>query len=511
MTNYNSDNKRIAKNTLLLYIRMIILILVQLYTVPIVLRNLGLSDYGLYNVIGGVVTMFSFLSGSLTSGTHRYIAYAIGKNDTTLLKNTFNITITIFIAFAIVSFIIVEIFGLWFVNYKMNIPNGRMNAANWILQFSIISFILSIIAIPYRAAIIAHEKMGIYAYVSIAECIAKLGIAISLSYVLFDKLIFYAFLILLVSFSLFSFHQSYCKIKFIECKKLNPTWDAKLGKSLLTYSGWNVIGYTAIIGRSQGSNIIMNLFFGTLLNAAHAISTQINGVITQFINNIYLATRPPITKLYAQNKKVEMWNLIFQSAKIAFYLLTIISVPAIAEIKTILILWLKKAPPYTEQIVIMMIATTLIETLINQLIAAFQAANKIKRYQVYSSTIILLNIPASYLLLKFGLQYALIPYIVSIFLSVLYAISIIWVANKEVGLDVMGFLKKVLIPNISVFILILGIVLFAKTLMAPSMSRIIYTFIISLITSFIIIWAIGLNTVEKQFIKQIVRNKILKN
>ena len=508
MSNQTSDNnKRIAKNTLFLYLRMIFLIAVQLYTVPVVLKNLGVSDYGLYNVIGGVVTAFSFLGSSLASGTQRYLSFALGKNDSKLLRTTFQTTLTIYIAFALATLLLLEIVGLWFVNYKMNISPERLNAANWLFHFSTITFIVNLLSIPFNSSIIAHEKMNVYAYVSIFEGISKLLIAISLSFVGFDKLIYYGLILFILSIIIQSYYQIYCFKSFNECRTLKLRWDFTLGKNLLTYSGWNIVGVLALIGRNQGLNIIMNLFFGTLLNAAHAIANQINGVANQFINNFYMASRPSITKLYASGKVEEMWTLVFRSAKLAFYLLMFISIPAILEMKTILKLWLKDVPQYTVSIVICLLIVALIETLVNQLISTFQAENRIKHYQQYSSTVILMCVPISYTILKWFDINPMYPYWVSIILSVIYAIVIVIIARHDVHLDVTAFLKKVIIPNVSIYFLVLGLTYGTVSMIVPSLVRIFITIFFTILFSCISIWLLGLDKQEKLYVKKQINNK----
>lgn len=510
MSNTADNNKRIAKNTLLLYVRMFLLIFVQLYTVPIILKTLGVEDYGIYNVVGGVVTMFSFIGSSLASGSQRFIAFEIGRKDTKKLKEVFDTTVTIYMVLALIALILLEVGGYWFLNTRMNIPDNRMYAANWVFQLSIISFLINLISIPYNAAVIAHERMSIYAYVSILECVLKLAAAILLQYILFDHLIMYAILICSVAVIIRIIYQIYCIRNFKECQKYQFTWDSNKGKELLSYSGWNMIGAVALISRQQGLNIVINLFFGPLLNAAHSIGQQINGVLTQFINNVYMATRPQITKLYANNETEAMWSLVFHSSKLAFYLLMILSIPLILELDKILEIWLHNVPPYTVVIGRLMILSILIETLANQIIGAYQAANKIKRYQIYSSTIILLNIPISYIFLRLQPTNPVIPYSISVSLSVLYVISIVWNAHKELKMNVNKYIKSILVKIIIVYGITIILVWLSIQPFPSSFFRIIYTCCITLLSSFLIIWFIGLDKTEKYFINKIIKQKIAK-
>lgn len=503
-----STNTRIARNTLLLYFRMFLLIIVQLYTVPIILRALGASDYGLYYAVGGIAAMFSFIGGSLSSGSQRFLAYALGKRDIKLLKRTFDTTVSTYIVFAIISFFVLEIGGIWFLNYQMNIPADRLIAANWCYQFSIFAFVVNLMVIPYMATVIVHERMSLFAYLSILECVLKLSVAIALQYILKDKLIVYAILIFVIAGLVQAVYWLYCRFQFAECKNYSFSWSSKTGKELYIYSGWNAVGSLAIISRQHGLNVLINLFFGTILNAAHSIAQQIYGVLTQFVNNLYVATRPQITKFYATGDTVEMWNLVFRSARLAFYLLMLISIPLIIEMNTILKLWLGEVPQYTVEISILMIISMLIETQVNQIIAAFQAANRIKRYQLYSSTILLCNIPVTYWLLRILGDVPLLPYFVSILLSVLYAASILWQAKVEIQLDLKKYIKQVIIKLCVVFGVVFFCIYSVSTLMSPSLYRVVCTCLLSVFLIPFIVWLIGLDDVEKAFCVRLLRNKI---
>ncbi|WP_278683084.1 lipopolysaccharide biosynthesis protein [Paraclostridium bifermentans] len=508
MSTQIDNNKRIAKNTLALYFRMFLLIFVQLYTVPIILKTLGVEDYGIYNVVGGVVTMFSFIGTSLASGSQRFIAFEIGRKDQKGLKKVFDTTVSIYIILSVISLLILEIGGYWFLNTQMTIPDNRIYAANWVFQLSIISFIINLISIPYNATVIAHERMSIFAYISIFEYFLKFISAISLKYIPFDYLIVYSVLICVIAVLIRVIYQIYCYNNFEECRNFKFKWDSYKGKELLTYSGWNMIGAVALISRQQGLNIIINVFFGPLLNAAHSIGQQINGVLSQFINNIYMATRPQITKLYAKNEIDEMWSLVFRSSKLAFYLLMILSIPLLIELDKILYLWLHNVPQLTSSIGRLLIISILIETLANQIIGAFQAANRIKKYQVYSSTIILLNIPISYICLYFYPEYPLTPYYISVFLSIFYVFSIIVNAHKELNMDITKYFKEIIFNIVIVYVFTFSSVYILIRLLPPSLYRIIITCFMTVISSIIIIWTIGFDNNEKKYINKLIKQKI---
>lgn len=490
---------------------MIFLILVQLYTVPIILNALGVEDYGIYNVVGGIVTMFSFIGGALASGSQRFLAYSLGSGDEVKLKEVFDSTQTIYLGFAIVLLIFSELLGIWFLNYKMQIPIERLNAANWVYQLSILSFVINLLAIPYNSAIIAHEKMAVFAYVSIVDGILKLVAALVLPYLVGDLLIWYAAFICAISIIVRVIYQYYCTRQFNECKSYRLLWNRELGKRLLAYSGWNMIGSLALIARNQGLNIIVNLFFGPLLNAAHSLAQQIAGVITQLVNNVYLATRPQITKYYAQGNNQDMWNLVFKSSKWTYFLLMIICIPAILEMKIVLNIWLSNAPKFTMEISQLLIISLLIETTVNQIIGAFQAQNRLRKYQLISSSILMLNIPLSYCMLKFWNVDPLIPYFVTCLLSLLYAISILYVAQKEIALKVTLYFKSILLRIIIVTTFAFFIEFFLYDIFEEFSFRVVITTFESLIVSSLCIWFLGTDRAERDIILNKIRNFLIKH
>ncbi len=500
--------KRIVKNTLVLYVRMFLLILAQLYIVPVLLQSLGVVDYGIYNVVAGIVLMLHFVSGSLASGAQRFLAYAIGQGNYDNLREVLSSTFVIYSRIAICLAFLLEIIGVWFLNTQMDMPVERLAAANWVFQFTVIFFIIEIITTPFRAAIIAHEQMSIYAYVSIADSLLKLLAAILIGYIPYDKLITYSILYSFVALTDIAAYWGYCRWKFPECRKIVFKWNPEISGSLLTYSGWNIIGAIALMLRNQGINIVQNIFFGPVVNAAHAISQQVNGAVNNFVHNIYVASRPQITKLYAANQRTEMWSLVFQSAKLAFFLMMYICIPAILEMDAILSLWLNEVPPFTSYITRLMIVVLLAETLVNQLIAVFQAANRIKKYQLYASTILLLNIPISFALYHIDCESPYVPYLVSLCLSLIYILAIVWIAYREVGLDVLSFFKNVFLKNVIVFLFSIILSWLAQSFFEPSVYRLLFTIFVSLFISSFFIWSLGLNTNERNYIIKYVKSKI---
>ena len=508
MVSNSANNKRIAKNTLFLYFRMLFLMGVQLYCVPVVLKNLGVENYGIYNVVGGIVTLFSFLGGSLFSGSQRFLAYALGKNDEVFTKKIFDTTVTIYYVLAVFSVLILDPCCVLFLNKKMVIPSDSLFAANIFLQMSFLSFFISLISIPYNSAIIAHEKMDIYAYVSIVEGILKLVAAIMLCLVKNNILITYAGMILGINILVRLIFQLYCRGNFNECKNIHLSLDRDIKKELFSYLSWNTVGVVANMLKQQGINIVVNLFFGPVLNAAHAISQQMQGVLHQFINNLYLATRPQLTKNYAAGKISEMWNLTFFSCKLVFYLLIVIAIPLLIDGLYLLQIWLNEIPDFTFPILRMLIISLLIESLVNPIIGVFQAQNKIKSYQLYSSTILLIIVPISYVFLKFNDTYPVIPYILSMVASVFYAISILLTASKNINLELKFFITHVLFREIISFVLIFAIVYIVSSFFEISLKRLFVTGSLSIIFTFLTAWFLGMEKSERKTIKNFIYKRI---
>ena len=492
---------------MLLYFRMFLTIGLQLYTVPVVLRVLGVEDYGLYNVIGGITALFTFVGSSLASGAQRFFAFAIGKGDQDNLNSCFRTTLNIYLSIAAVTLLLFEVAGTWFISYKMQIPEGREFAAHLVFQFSIVAFLVALITVPFNAVVIAHERMGIYAYVSIGSSLLKLLSVILLQFFSYDHLIIYALLLMIVHVFEGLFYQFYCRKNFSECRQWGWGFDKGLTRNLLTYSGFNVIGAFALILRKQGLNIVMNLFFGTALNAAHAIGVQINGVIEQFINNLYMASRPQVTKSYAAGRIEDMWKLVFRTSLLAYYLIMIMAIITIAEMPTILNFWLKDVPEYTVNIARMFIICLMIETTTNQLISVFQAENKIKYYQIFSSTILLLNVPVAYMILRADSSSALVPYYIQVAFSVLYVISILTVSIKVSNLSLSTFLKNVLLREIFITLIVVVVAFYITSCLEPTLLRVLITTITTVIVSALLILSIGVDKHDKKIILTKIKSK----
>ncbi len=443
-----NNSRTLAKNTLLLYFRQILIMAVSLYTARVVLATLGAEDYGIYNVVAGVVTMFGFLSGAMASSSQRYFSYDLGKKDSEHLKITFSVTFQIYLLIALVVLLFVETVGLWFLNTKLVIPSNRLIAANWIFQAAIISFLLTLITTPFMAIIIAHENMTIYAYVSVVEVSLKLGIVFLLKYLPYDKLIVYGILLSLVSFINTAIYRFYCHKHYPECK-VRFICDGKLFKEIIAYSGWNLFGNLAAIFKNQGINILLNLHFGAIVNAARGIASQVNSAVVSFSNNFSTALRPQVIKTYAANQKDDTMKLVFRGCKFTFFLMYIFTLPLCLEMNSILSLWLKNPPEYAVVFTQLVLIDALIDSISYPLMTLAQATGKIRLYQAVVGGILLLNLPVSYIGLRFGAP-AYSVMLVAIVLSVTAFIVRFFIVSVLSGMSKSQFVIKTIFPCLAV-------------------------------------------------------------
>ena len=413
------NNKRIAKNTLLLYFRLILTMLVSLYTSRVVLNVLGVNDFGIFNVVGGIVTMFSFITGTMATASQRFLSFDLAKGDTVRLKQTFSLVMLSYIVLIVITILLSETVAVWFLNTHMNIPAERMEAANWVLQCSIFSFAAGILTAPYMAVIISRERMGVYAYASIAEAVLKLVIVYLLTVIPFDKLKVYAVLIFLVSLGITSFYRIYCKRHYPE-SHFEYFFDKKRMIELCSFATWNIIGAIANVLRSQGLNILLNIFFNPAINAARGIAFQVNGAITKFTNNFYTAVRPQLTKDYASNDIDELKKLALNSSRYAYFLMLVFTVPIFFETTEVLRFWLKIVPDYAVIFVQVTLFQSLLEVVAMPLTFMLQAAGKIKGIQLTVSILYLLNIPISYIFLRMGYPPTTVFYVNTVLVAISY-------------------------------------------------------------------------------------------
>lgn len=474
--------------------------LVTLYTSRVILNTLGVVDFGIFNVVGGVVVMFGFLNTSMSSATQRFLSYEIGRGDFVQLRKTFNATQIIHIGIAILIFIFAETVGLWFVKTYLIIPLDRMEAAIWVYHFSVLSFMVTVIQVPYNATIIAHERMNVYAYVSILEVILKLLIVFMLTWITYDKLKLYGILHFAVVFVIAAIYRIYTRRNFEE-SKFQVVKDKKLYKTLISFSGWSIYGSgLALMASNQGVNILLNFFFGPVVNAARSIAFQINSAIYTFVSNFQVAVKPQIIKSYANNEHNYMYALVFNSSKYSFFLLFLLSLPVIMEIEIVLKIWLDIVPDYAVLFSKLVLINALIDCLSSPIVTAVQATGKIKKYQLIVGTILILVLPISYFFLKISNNPA-IPFYLNICVSFILLFTRLKLWSGLVDFSVWSYVSKLFVTITPIaFFPTLASMLFISNF-ESSVFRLIVNSALCIVTTVISIYFFGLNKKEKKFLK----------
>lgn len=501
------DNKKIVRNTVFLYLRMLLVMGAALYTSRVVLQILGAEDFGLYNVVGGLVVMFTFLNGSLGAATSRYITFELGRNDYARVNKIFNVAVIIHILMAILITIMAETIGLWFFYEKMTIPTERLNAAFWVYQISILTCFFTLIQVPYNAMIIAKENMRIYAWVGIVEAILKLSVVFILPFAPIDLLVFYAILLCLIQIGITMFYKFYCEHHFEE-SNIKFCRDRSLYKEMFVFASSDLVGNVSVLAQGQGLNILLNVFFGPVVNAARGIAYQVQGAVSQFSNNFMTAVKPQIIKSYAEGDSEGMMRLVKYSSCFSFYLMWVICLPIILEAVYLLSLWLGKYPEHSDSFLRLVLILCLIQTLKTPRSTAFHATGHIKRVNIIVGGILCCAFPLGYLFLKAGYSpesvfiAAIITMIISEFVSVVILKRYIKYSPSKYLLEVHG--RCLLVAIISG---VLPYVLFDKYFEA-SFQRLIITCVLSTISIFITVWIIGLDRNMRIGIYKMIMNKI---
>ena len=443
MTDHTEHTKRIAKNTLMLYFRMFFMMILGLFTSRIVLQALGETDYGVYNVVGGVVAMFAVISGTLSSSVSRFITFELGKGPEAQLNKVYSTSVIIQALLSIVIIAIAEPVGLWFIENKMTIDPVRIPAAEWVLHFSIFAFVVNLMSIPQTASITAHEKMSAYAYIGILDGVLRFAVAIAVMRSNGDRLVLYSMLMAASVMIVRMAYSRYCSRNFEECH-FSFVFDKPLLKEMFSFAGWNFIGETAGILRDQGGNILINIFFGPAVNAARGLALQINNVVTGFVTNFMTAVNPQITKSYAAGDHSYMFSLVRKASRMSYYLLFILALPVIFNAETVLNLWLKEVPEHSALFMQLFLIFALSESLSRPLITSVLASGKVRDYQLVVGGIQLLNLPIAYVLLKAGY----VPEItvdVSIGLSLVCLLVRLWMLKRKIGFPMGEFLRRVVL------------------------------------------------------------------
>lgn len=508
MPDNSANNKRIARNTAFLYIRMLFVLIINLYTSRVILKNLGVEDYGIYNVVAGFISMFAFINTSMSACIQRYYNYEKGRRGDEGFSEVYKTSCFIQLLLAILVIILVETIGIWFLNHKLVIPAERFDAAKILFHFAMGSMAFVILQVPYSAAIMAHEKMDFYALVGIIDVVLKLVIVIIIPCFPYDKLITYSFLLGIVSLIDFLFYFVYAKSRFEEIKG-NTHLSKPLFKEMLSFSSWSMFGSFAQVIRNQGLNIVLNLFFGPVVNAARGISFQVKGALIGLVSNISTSAQPQIVESYAQGNINRSKNLMTSISKICFFLLFMMALPIICEVDFILDLWLDGiVPDYTAVFTILILVISLIDVFNRPTTILIYATGKIGIYNITTSLIGLLVLPLAYFALKIGLDPTSV-YFASILISILVMVASIIRLKKTTGIGIKYYIMKVLWPCIRVALcsIILPIVII---IFLPSCWL---RFLISCATSVISVagftFILGLSNSEKALVLSLI-NRVLK-
>lgn len=503
-----SSNVRIAKNTILLYIRMLISLVISLYTSRTVLQILGEDDFGIYNVVGGVVVLFSFLTNAMTNSTQRFLNYNLGLNDETKITNVFNTSMLAHFTIFGVVLVLAETVGLWFVMTHLNIPPERYSASIWVYHASVFATLLNIIVIPYRASIIATERMGIFAYISILDVVLKLIIVLILPFFSVDHLVLYAFLLAGISLLNYVLYRGICRMK-MEFTHFHFVWDKAQYVEQMSFSGCYLFGGLANVGAKQGTNILINIFYNVAVNAAVGIANQVRNAVFGFVTSFQTAFNPQIVKLYASGEQEKLLSLIYRSSKFSYYLLFIISLPIIVFCEDILSLWLVNIPEYAVVFTQLVIVTSFTEALSAPLWTAIGATGKIKRYQIVVSLIILLDIPLVYIAFELGLS-PVYAFIISLVINLLAYIYRLFYIKTHINYSIVTYLRVVLMPCIVITI----ISSFIPLVLSPyieSTFTLFVSILLTISTSALCIYMLGLSKIEKDFILQNFLGRIKRN
>lgn len=501
-----ANNKRIAKNTMFLYARMLIVMAVSLFTVRVTLNALGAEDYGINNVVGGVVTMFAFLTSTMVSASQRFFAYELGRKDYKRLSQYFTMSFWCYVGIAFIVVLLAETVGLWFVYNKLTISTARMSAALWVYQFSIVSFVFSILSIPYNSIIIARERMNIYALFGLLEAFMKLGIAYLLIISPFDKLIVYSGLMCFMMSSINAFYIIYGISHFEECR-IKLYWQSSIFKEVMNYSGWSLFGAISGVLRSQGINVLLNIFFNPVVNAARAIAYQVNNAINQFVMNFFKAVQPQITKYYASGEQDNFISLIYRSSRFCFFMILFLALPILIETPYILKLWLKEVPDMTILFTRLVIITAIVDSTSYSLQTSISATGKIKWFQIVTGGLLILTLPIDYVFLKLGYAPEVTMY-VAIVISCIAQVTRILFARHYNKMSVRDYTKSVLIPIILVTCLSVILPYTARLYMEEGFIRLLVVTTVSVISTGVIIYTLGITSSERKTLSSLVLRKI---
>ncbi len=492
------DNKRIAKNTIMLFIRTLFVMFISLYTSRVILEALGVEDYGIYQVVGGMVMMFSIISSSLSTAISRFITFEIGSGDKERLKKIFSTSITIQIVIALIVTLLVEVIGIWFMDTEMQIPAERMNAARWVLHCSVLTFCINLLSVPYNACIIAHEHMSAFAYISILEAVIKLAICYAIMVSPIDKLIFYAILMLLLAVAIRIIYAVYCHRKFEESRAKNG-FDKSIFKEMIGFSGWSFFNNSAFILNNQGINMLMNVYFGVVVNAARGIAVQVENSVLQFVNSFTTAINPQITKSYANGDLQGMHKLVCRGARFSYFMILFIALPIIIEAEQILCMWLVEVPEHAVAFVQLSLIMGMCDCIGNTGYTACIATGKLKKYSLIITSIACLEFPLAWGFFATGAapEYAYITYI-AVKTTILFVRM--FLLKNLVELKISMYVNQVLIPITLTTIVAIIIPFVAHTTITPGILRFSATTVLSIICVSASVLYIGMSRDERSIV-----------
>ena len=503
------NSKRIAKNTIVLYVRTIVTMLIALYTSRVILKNLGVEDYGLYNVIGGFVSLLSVVVSGLTTSIQRFLSYEIGSGNRDNLRNVFSVSFYTVLGLVFIVIILAETLGLWFVNNKLNIPDGRSVAANFIYQFSIISFSISLMRIPYLAILVSHERMTVFAFIGIFDAVLKLIIASALAFTNSDRLILYGGLMILVSVITFSTYKFICAKDYPE-SRLKVIMDKSLLKRIFSFSSWTLLGQGAMVCANQGNNMLINIFHSVSANAASGIGNQVNAALTSLTHNFFSAYQPQITKSYAAKEYKSTLQLVYSSTKLSFFLTFLVAVPILFNLDDVLKIWLGTVPEFTNIFCLIFITSSIVNSFGNPCWTAIFASGNIKMLQILSAILYFFDIILVYLFFSKGLPPYYAP-LAKLLIDCFITLLRIFIAKKfVVQFSVRCYIKKVLVPIVLTASIIISIGYFLFVIVDTTALKIVFTLIL-VITSLVVSYFIGLSGDEKEtvdnFVKRILNKR----
>lgn len=503
-----SKTSKIANNTIVLYLRTIVTMLIALYTSRVVLGALGVEDYGLYGVIGGVVVMFSLITAGLNRATQRFLSYELGRGESGELTKVFSSCVITHLLFALITLLFCETVGVWFLNHYIQIPGGRIGAANWIFQFSIITVCINLITIPYTACIISYERMSVYAYVGIFDSILKLLIAFLIASYKSDRLILYGGLIMLISVVNLSIYVIVCNRSYKETS-FSLVCDKSIFKRILSFTSWTMLGEGGMVCANQGNNILINLFYSVTANAANAIGDQVNTAIRSLSLNFFSACVPQITKSYASNDYAYTLKLIYGASKLSFYLIFLFACPIILNIDLVLKLWLGSVPNYTNLFCVIFITSSMVNSIGNASLTVIYAGGKIKRFQIITTLLYLSDVIFVYVFFRFGFPVVTAPLMKLIIDLGLLTLRIVYTKKFLPLFSYRQFISKALLPIIfsSAIALLLGYIIKS---FAINITEAVLFAIISFVISIFIIYYIGLTKEERSFVFSFVKSRIKK-